>query len=186
MSDKRDWRGPRDTPRKPVAAMGKDPGESSGGEPARPHPANPGHGDNHGAGPSHPTGGQADAHHDDPQPHHDLGHNRDEHLHGNSGRGYGGLSNEGFEDRGTGRVFDRGEDYGRSDIETPGRAGQDSRDPGRQDANRQSPSRKAAGQRDPSRQNPDGSSAGSGDDTGFVRDGENARPRDQSRDPLNR
>jgi hypothetical protein len=63
----------------------------------------------------------------------DPGHNRDEHLHGNSGQGYGGLSNRGFEDRGPGRVFDRGEDYGRADTQARGRVGQGASDAGAHD-----------------------------------------------------
>jgi hypothetical protein len=64
---------------------------------------------------------------------HGLGRNRDEHLHGASGRGYGGLSNRTYDERGTGRVFDRGEDYGRADTQARGRAGDRSRDPGAAD-----------------------------------------------------
>jgi len=76
--------------------------------------------------------GQPGSEHEaNPDTGHDPGRNRDEHLHGNSGRGYGGLSNHGFEDRGPGRVFDRGEDYGRADTDARGRAGHGSGDPGR-------------------------------------------------------
>jgi hypothetical protein len=64
---------------------------------------------------------------------HGLGRNRDEHLHGYSGRGYGGLSNRDYDERGPGRVFDRGEDYGRADTHARGRAGDRSRDPGAAD-----------------------------------------------------
>ncbi len=51
---------------------------------------------------------------------------------GEAGRGYGGLSRKDYAERGPGRVFDRGEDYGRGDTATPGSAGEDSDDAGKQ------------------------------------------------------
>jgi|GEM_PF-3795681 len=50
-------------------------------------------------------------------------------VRGEAGRGYGGLSRRGYADRGPGRVFDRGEDYGRGDTSPPTRAGDGSHDP---------------------------------------------------------
>ena len=53
-------------------------------------------------------------------------------VRGEAGRGYGGLSRRGFAKRGPGRVFDRGEDYGRGDTSPPARAGDGSDDLGKQ------------------------------------------------------
>lgn len=48
---------------------------------------------------------------------------------GQDGRGYGGLNEWSYRDRGPGRVFDRGEDYGRADPRGEvGRAGEPPRD----------------------------------------------------------
>jgi hypothetical protein len=47
---------------------------------------------------------------------------------GRDGRGYGGLNDWSYRDRGQGRVFDRGEDYGRADPRGDvGRAGEEPR-----------------------------------------------------------
>jgi hypothetical protein len=69
---------------------------------------------------------------------------------GQDGRGYGGLSEWSYRDRGEGRMFDRGEDYGRADS----RGETARRGPERRGPEQRGPEQRGPEQRGPERRGP--------------------------------